>query len=39
MNGMRRPKSLFSGMIFCGVCGGSYSLREKDRYACSKPDR
>ncbi|KXV42386.1 resolvase, partial [Gluconobacter japonicus] len=35
MNGMRRPKSLFSGMIFCGVCGGSYSLREKDRYACS----
>ncbi|MFW7269907.1 recombinase family protein [Gluconacetobacter sp. Hr-1-5] len=35
MNGMRRPKSLFSGMIFCGVCGGTYSLREKDRYACS----
>jgi site-specific DNA recombinase len=35
MNGVRRPKSLFSGMIFCGVCGGSYSLRDKDRYACS----
>lgn len=35
MKGMRRPKSLFSGMIFCGVCGGTYSLREKDRYACS----
>ena len=35
LNGLRRPKALFSGLIYCGVCGGRYSLRGQDRYACS----
>ena len=35
LNGARRPKSLLSGLIFCGVCGGPYSLRGADRFACS----
>ena len=35
LNGMHRPKALFSGLIYCGVCGGPYSLRGQDRFACS----
>lgn len=35
LNAARRPKSLLSGLIFCGVCGGPYSLRGADRFACS----
>ena len=35
LNGLRRPKALFSGLIYCGVCGGPCSLRGQDRYACS----
>ncbi|OCX25984.1 hypothetical protein QU42_36525 (plasmid) [Bradyrhizobium sp. UASWS1016] len=35
LNGLHRPKSLFSGLIYCDVCGGPYSLRGQDRYACS----
>ncbi|WP_265519334.1 recombinase family protein [Nitratireductor luteus] len=35
LNGVRRPRSLLSGLIFCGVCGGPYSLRGADRFACS----
>ncbi|MBS7540655.1 recombinase family protein [Ancylobacter lacus] len=35
LNGARRPKSLLSGLIFCGCCGGPYSLRSADRFACS----
>jgi hypothetical protein len=35
LNGVRRPKSLLSGLIFCGVCSGPYSLRGADRFACS----
>jgi hypothetical protein len=35
LNGMRRPKAMFSGLIHCGVCGGPCSLRGQDRYACS----
>ncbi|WP_246226277.1 zinc ribbon domain-containing protein [Chelativorans xinjiangense] len=35
LNGTRRPKSLLSGLIFCGCCGGPYSLRGADRFACS----
>jgi hypothetical protein len=35
LNGLRRPKALFSGSIHCGVCGGPCSLRGQDRYACS----
>ncbi len=35
LNGFRRPKALFSGLIFCGCCGGPYALRGQDRYVCS----
>lgn len=35
LNGTRRPKSLLSGLVFCGCCGGAYSLRGADRFACS----
>ena len=35
LNGTRRPKSLLSGLVFCGCCGGTYSLRGADRFACS----
>lgn len=35
LNGQRRPKSLLSGLVFCGVCGGSCSIRGGDRFACS----
>ncbi len=35
LRGAHRPKSLLSGLIFCGCCGGPYSLRGADRFACS----
>ncbi|WP_195706795.1 recombinase family protein, partial [Brucella sp. 10RB9213] len=35
LNGTRRPKSLLSGLVFCGCCEGPYSLRGADRFACS----
>nr|WP_210105635.1 recombinase family protein [Neorhizobium galegae] len=35
LNGTRRPKSLLSGLVFCGCCGSPYSLRGADRFACS----
>ena len=35
LNGLHRPKSLLSGLVFCGCCGGPYSLRGAGRYACS----
>ncbi|MBM7330452.1 recombinase family protein, partial [Agrobacterium sp. S2] len=35
LNGTRRPKSLLSGLVFCGCCGGPYSLRGADRFACT----
>ena len=35
LNGTRRPKSLLSGLLFCGLCGGPYTLRGSDRFACS----
>ena len=35
LNGFRRHASLLSGLIFCGCCGGPYSLRAKDRFMCS----
>ncbi|WP_319798705.1 recombinase family protein [Nitrobacter sp.] len=35
LNSARRPRSLLSGLIFCGCCGGPYSLRGADRFACS----
>ena len=35
LNGTRRPRSLLSGLVFCGCCEGPYSLRGADRFACS----
>jgi DNA invertase Pin-like site-specific DNA recombinase len=35
LNATHRPRSLLSGLLACGCCGGPYSLRGQDRYACS----
>ena len=35
LNGKRRPQSLLSGLVYCGSCGGPYSLRGAGRFACS----
>ncbi|WP_183865128.1 recombinase family protein [Rhizobium sp. BK399] len=35
LNGKRRPKYLLSGLVFCGCCGGHFSLRGANRFACS----
>ncbi|WP_426289484.1 recombinase family protein [Ensifer adhaerens] len=35
LNSARRPKSLLSGLIECGCCGGRYSLRGGDRFGCA----
>ncbi|TCP38015.1 recombinase family protein [Rhodovulum marinum] len=35
LNGARRRRTLLSGLIFCGCCGGPYSLRGAGRFACS----
>jgi site-specific DNA recombinase len=35
LNNTRRPRSLLAGLLFCGCCGGPYSVRGQDRYACS----
>ena len=34
-NGTHRSHHLFSGLLECGVCGGSYSMRGQDRFGCS----
>ena len=35
LNSTHRPRYLLSGLLECGVCGGSYAKRGQDRYACS----
>jgi site-specific DNA recombinase len=35
LNSVRRPRSLLSGLVYCGCCGGPYSLRGADRFVCS----
>ena len=35
LNHAHRPRHLLSGLLECGVCGGPYSARGQDRYACS----
>jgi len=30
----RRPRHLFSGLVFCGVCGGAYTIKNRDQLAC-----
>jgi DNA invertase Pin-like site-specific DNA recombinase len=34
LNATHRPRTLLSGLLFCGCCGGSYARRGQDRYAC-----
>jgi site-specific DNA recombinase len=31
----RRPRHVFSGLVFCGVCGGAYTVKSRDRLACA----
>jgi len=35
LNDAHRPKFLLSGLLTCGVCGGAYTIRAKDRYGCA----
>ena len=35
LNGAHRPRHLLSGLLECGVCGGSYAMRGQGRYGCS----
>lgn len=35
LNATHRPRHLLSGLLECGVCGGSYTMRGQDRYGCS----
>ncbi|SEQ86958.1 Site-specific DNA recombinase [Loktanella sp. DSM 29012] len=32
----RRPRTLFSGLMACGKCGGGFSKVSKDRFGCSR---
>lgn len=34
LHSMRRPAYLLSGLLECGVCGGSYAIVVGDRYGC-----
>ena len=31
----RRPRRLLSGLLACGVCGGSYTIHARDKIRCS----
>jgi len=35
LNATHRPRSLLSGLLVCGCCGGPFALRGQDRYGCS----
>jgi DNA invertase Pin-like site-specific DNA recombinase len=35
LNATHRPRTLLSGLLFCGCCDGSYARRGQDRYACT----
>ncbi|CAD0215119.1 hypothetical protein AGRHK599_LOCUS3363 [Rhizobium rhizogenes] len=35
LNATHRPRTLLSGLVFCGTCGGSYARRGQDRFTCS----
>ncbi|MDR3438928.1 recombinase family protein [Telmatospirillum sp.] len=32
---LRRPKHLFSGLVFCGCCGAAFTIKSKDQLACA----
>ena len=31
----RRPRHMFSGLVRCGACGASYTIKNRDQLACS----
>lgn len=31
----RRPRHMFSGLVRCGACGGSYTIKNRNQLACS----
>jgi site-specific DNA recombinase len=31
----RRPRHMFSGLVRCGECGGSFTIKNRDQLACS----
>jgi site-specific DNA recombinase len=35
LNATHRPRTLLSGLLICGCCGGTYRRRGLDRYACT----
>jgi site-specific DNA recombinase len=35
LNRLRRQSHLLSGLLICGACGGPYTIRGRDRYACA----
>ena len=35
LEGGRRPRYLFSGLLTCGCCGAGYTMISKTRYGCS----
>lgn len=35
LNATHRPRTLLSGLLFCGCCGGTYRRRAHDRYVCT----
>ena len=39
LNDLHRPRSLLSGLLTCGVCGGGYTITAKDRYGCARRGR
>lgn len=35
LNATHRPRTLLSGLVICGCCGGTYRRRGHDRYVCT----
>ncbi len=35
-NRQKRPRHLFSGIVNCGTCGGTYAVISKDRWGCTR---
>ena len=35
LNSAHRPRSLFAGLLKCGLCGGGYTLTGLERYGCA----
>ncbi|MGV6875994.1 recombinase family protein [Pseudochelatococcus sp. B33] len=37
LNATHRPRTMLSGLVFYGCCGGTYRRRGHDRYTCYQP--